>query len=393
MSDEESPINPAAPAAPTQPVTPPASQPWWLSAAPVETPAPQSRIPSIGIRLALVMALVAGGAGAAVDRLFTSHNTNLVSTHSSISRAPDSIAGIAARVSPSVVSIDAQTPQGGDTGSGFFIQSDGTILTNNHVIEGAVTSGGSITVNLVNGKSYPATVMGRDGSYDLAVLKIDVTDSPALQLGNSDTIQVGDPVIAIGSPLGLAGTVTSGIISAKDRPVTSGGGTGQNSFINALQTDAAINPGNSGGPLVDANGAVIGVNSAIASLGSNFASQSGSIGLGFAIPINQAKKTAEQIIKTGKATYPIMGISVDTTFSGTGARITTLGSGILAGGPAAKAGLRAGDIIIELDGKSIANSDELVVAIRSHNVGDRVTVKYLRGSLTLSASITLVAGK
>ena len=390
MSDEESPINPAAPA---QPVIPPASQPWWLSAAPVETPAPQSRIPSIGIRLALVMALVAGGAGAAVDRVFTLHNTNLVSTHSSITRAPDSIAGIAARVSPSVVSIDAQTPQGGDTGSGFFIQSDGTILTNNHVIEGAVTSGGSITVNLVNGKSYPATVMGRDGSYDLAVLKIDVTDSPALQLGNSDTIQVGDPVIAIGSPLGLAGTVTSGIISAKDRPVTSGGGTGQNSFINALQTDAAINPGNSGGPLVDANGAVIGVNSAIASLGSNFASQSGSIGLGFAIPINQAKKTAEQIIKTGKATYPIMGISVDTTFSGTGARITTLGSGILAGGPAAKAGLRAGDIIIELDGKSIANSDELVVAIRSHNVGDRVTVKYLRGSLTLSASITLVAGK
>jgi len=390
MSDEESPINPAAPA---QPVIPPASQPWWLSAAPVETPAPQSRIPSIGIRLALVMALVAGGAGAAVDRLFTSHNTNLVSTHSSISRAPDSIAGIAARVSPSVVSIEAQTPQGGDTGSGFFIESNGTILTNNHVIEGAATSGGSITVNLANGKSYPATVMGRDGSYDLAVLKIDVTDAPALQLGNSDTIQVGDPVIAIGSPLGLAGTVTSGIISAKDRPVTSGGGTGQNSFINALQTDAAINPGNSGGPLVDANGAAIGVNSAIASLGSNFASQSGSIGLGFAIPINQAKKTAEQIIKTGKATYPIMGISVDTSFSGTGARITTRSSAILAGGPAAKAGLRAGDIIIEFDGKAIANADELVVAIRSHNVGDRVTVKYQRGNLTLSASVTLVAGK
>jgi len=388
MSDEENPTTSAA-----QPVTPPASQPWWLSATPVEPPAPQSRIPSIGIRLALVMALVAGGAGAAVDRLFTSHNTNLVSTHSSISRAPDSIAGIAARVSPSVVSIEAQTPQGGDTGSGFFIESNGTILTNNHVIEGAATSGGSITVNLANGKSYPATVMGRDGSYDLAVLKIDVTDAPALQLGNSDTIQVGDPVIAIGSPLGLAGTVTSGIISAKDRPVTSGGGTGQNSFINALQTDAAINPGNSGGPLVDANGAAIGVNSAIASLGSNFASQSGSIGLGFAIPINQAKKTAEQIIKTGKATYPIMGISVDTSFSGTGARITTRSSAILAGGPAAKAGLRAGDIITEFDGKAISNADELVVAIRSHNVGDRVTVKYQRGHLTLSASVTLVACK
>ena len=387
MSEEEIAVTPQ------DPTTPPANQPWWLSTAQVETPKPQSRIPAISIRLALVMALIAGGAGAIVDRVITMHNSNLVSTHSSIQRAPDSIAGIAARVSPSVVSIDAQTPSGGDTGSGFFIQSNGTILTNNHVVEGAVTSGGSITVNLENGKSYPATLIGRDASYDLAVLKIEVTDAPALQLGNSDSIQVGDTVIAIGSPLGLAGTVTSGIISAKNRPVTSGGGTGENSFINALQTDAAINPGNSGGPLVDVNGAVIGVNSAIASLGTNYASQSGSIGLGFAIPINQAKKTAEQIIKTGKATYPIMGVSVDTSFSGVGARITTHGTPILAGGPAAKAGLRAGDVIIEFDGKAIATSNELVVAIRAHNFGDRVIVKFQRGTSTLSAALTLIAGK
>ena len=373
------------------PSTPPANAPWWLAASQSDQPDLPTRSAGISIRLALVMTLLAGGVGAIVDRTLTLHNTNLVSTHSSVQRAPDSIAGIAARVSPSVVSIDAQTPSGGDTGSGFFIQSDGTILTNNHVVEGAVTSGGSITVNLTNGKSYPAKLIGRDSSYDLAVLKIDVTDAPALQLGDSEMIQVGDPVFAIGSPLGLAGTVTSGIISAKNRAVTSGGGTGESSFINALQTDAAINPGNSGGPLVDINGAVIGVNSAIASLGASFSSQSGSIGLGFAIPINQAKKTAEQLIKTGKATYPLMGISVDSAYAGGGARIANVPNAILPGGPAAKAGLKAGDIILEIDGKAVANGDELIVAIRSHNVGDRVTVKFQRGSATQTVSLTLTS--
>jgi len=373
------------------PSTPPANAPWWLAASQSDQPQMSTRSAGISIRLALVMTLLAGGVGAIVDRTLTLHNTNLVSTHSSVQRAPDSIAGIAARVSPSVVSIDAQTPSGGDTGSGFFIQSDGTILTNNHVVEGAVTSGGSITVNLTNGKSYPAKLVGRDSSYDLAVLKIDVTDAPALQLGDSEMIQVGDPVIAIGSPLGLAGTVTSGIISAKNRAVTSGGGTGESSFINALQTDAAINPGNSGGPLVDINGAVIGVNSAIASLGASFSSQSGSIGLGFAIPINQAKKTAEQLIKTGKATYPLMGISVDSAYAGGGARIANVPNAILPGGPAAKAGLKAGDIILEIDGKAVANGDELIVAIRSHNVGDRVTVKFQRGTATRTVSLTLTS--
>jgi len=373
------------------PSTPPANSPWWLAASQSDQPQLSTRSAGISIRLALVMTLLAGGVGAIVDRTLTLHNTNLVSTHSSVQRAPDSIAGIAARVSPSVVSIDAQTPSGGDTGSGFFIQSDGTILTNNHVVEGAVTSGGSITVNLTNGKSYPAKLIGRDSSYDLAVLKIDVTDAPALQLGDSEMIQVGDPVIAIGSPLGLAGTVTSGIISAKNRAVTSGGGTGESSFINALQTDAAINPGNSGGPLVDINGAVIGVNSAIASLGASFSSQSGSIGLGFAIPINQAKKTAEQLIKTGKATYPLMGISVDSAYAGGGARIANVPNAILPGGPAAKAGLHAGDIILEINGQAVANGDELIVAIRTHNVGDRVTVKFQRGTATRTVSLTLTS--
>jgi len=386
MSEQE------IPATPSVPLTPSSIQPWWISGYEQEPPK-QARAVGISIRLALVMALIAGGAGAIVDRVLSLHNSNLVSTQSTVQRAPDSIAGIAARVSPSVVSIDAQTASGGDTGSGFFLQSDGMILTNNHVVEGAVTSGGSITVNLANGKSYPARVLGRDASYDLAVLKIEVTDAPALQLGDSDAIQVGDPVIAIGSPLGLAGTVTSGIISAKNRAVTSGGGTGESSFINALQTDAAINPGNSGGPLVDINGAVIGVNSAIASLGSNFASQSGSIGLGFAIPIKQARKTAEQLIKTGKATYPLIGVSVDSAFTGIGARIITGAKAVLAGGPGEKAGMRAGDIITEFDGQAINNADQLIVAIRSHNVGDTVTVKFLRGTVAKSASLTLIAKK
>ena len=233
--------------------------------------------------------------------------------------------------------------------------------------------------------------MGRDNSYDLAVLKIDVTSAPTLQLGNSDLAQVGDSVIAIGSPLGLSGTVTSGIISSKNRAVTTGNGSGESSFINALQTDAAINPGNSGGPLVDSTGAVIGVNSAIATLGSS--SQTGSIGLGFAIPINQAKKTAEQLIKTGFATYPIMGISVDTRFTGTGAQISTDGAGVTPAGPADKAGLKAGDIITTLDGIEINNSDELIVAIRSKSVGDKVKIKYTRNNISREATVTLAASK
>jgi putative serine protease PepD len=193
--------------------------------------------------------------------------------------------------------------------------------------------------------------------------------------------------------LGLTGTVTLGIISAKDRAVTAGESSEENSFINALQTDAAINPGNSGGPLVDATGAVIGVNSAIASLGSNFNSQTGSIGLGFAIPINQARKTADQLIKNGKATYPVMGISVDMNYSGDGALIAKNAKAILAGGPAAKAGMKAGDIITSIDGRAITSPEELIVAIRARNVGDTIEVTFTRGKEVKTATMTLTAGK
>jgi putative serine protease PepD len=370
----------------------PSSTPWWQPSGEVkQVRVIQSKSNSNFFVMAVVIALIAGGVGAAVGRSTTVNiGANLVETKNKVERAPDSIAALAARVIPAVVSISVKGSSGSGTGSGFFLDSNGYILTNNHVVEAAATSG-TITVELSNGKKYGAKLMGRDNSYDLAVLKIDVTSAPTLQLGNSDLVQVGDSVIAIGSPLGLSGTVTSGIISSKNRAVTTGNGNGESSFINALQTDAAINPGNSGGPLVDSTGAVIGVNSAIATLGSS--SQSGSIGLGFAIPINQAKKTAEQLIKTGSATYPIMGISVDTRFTGTGAQISTDGAGVTPAGPADKAGLKAGDIITTLDGVEINNSDELIVAIRSKSVGDKVKIKYTRNNISREATVTLAASK
>ena len=369
---------------------------WWISdSQPLPTPVPQRR-GSAGVTwyLALVMALVAGCVGAIATRVAIGGSSGLVSVSRNIERAPNSMAGIAARVSPSVVEVDSNSSDGSDTGTGFFIKSNGYILTNNHVIEPAVLSNGTITVKLSNDRQYTATVVGRDTSYDLAVLKIGVTDAPALTLGDSSKVEVGDPVIAIGSPLGLAGTVTAGIISAKNRPVTTNSESqaGESSYIDALQTDAAVNPGNSGGPLVDINGAVIGVNSAIASLGASaMGSQPGSIGLGFAIPINQAKKTAEQLIKSGHSTYPIMGLSLNPNFSGSGAEIATNSSAIRSGGPAQKAGLQPGDVIVEFDGQVIGNSDDLVVAVRSHSVGDTVTVKYQRGNVTKSTQVTLIA--
>jgi putative serine protease PepD len=371
--------------------------PWWISSHQVVTTAEvkKANTRSVGFGVAIAMALIAGVVGSIAGR--TSANmdskTNLVSTKSVIERKPDSIAGIAARVSPSVVSIEVRSRNSGGTGSGFFLDSSGYILTNNHVISAAATNGADITVKLANGKNYDATLIGRDIPYDLAVIKIAVTDAPALQLGNSDLIQVGDGVIAIGSPLGLTGTVTSGIISAKNRPVSSGDGTSESSFINALQTDAAINPGNSGGPLVDLTGAVIGINSAIATTGSSFGGQGGSIGLGFAIPINQAKKTADQLIKFGSSTYPIMGVSLDTMFPGSGAKIPSTPGSVSAGGPADRAGIKPGDIIVEIDGKTITSADEAIVNVRSHSVGDVIKVKYQRGDITKEVTLKLIAAK
>jgi len=221
---------------------------------------------------------------------------------------------------------------------------------------------------------------------------VDRTDLPVLALGDSGSVVVGDEVIAVGAPLGLDSTVTSGIVSALNRPVTAGG-DGAQSYINAIQTDAAINPGNSGGPLLDMSGRVIGVNSAIARVPSLSSGQSGNIGVGFAIPSDQARRTADQLIASGKASHPVIGVLLDPDYTGPGVRIATADQGgrapITKGGPADKSGLKAGDVVLTLDGKDITGSSEFVVGIRSKQVGDDVKLTVRRGATTRSVTMTL----
>jgi len=301
-------------------MTSPNNGPWWIPAS--RNGKANFITRANAILLAFVAGLVGAIFGASSSGSLFGQSINLSRVTNSVERAPGSVADLAQRVIPSVVSIEASSKDGGSTGTGFVIESNGYILTNNHVIAEAATNNGDIDVTLNNGQKYVAKIIGRDASYDLAVIKIATTGLTALQLGDSDKVAVGDSVIAIGSPLGLSGTVTLGIISAKDRAVTAGESGNDNSFINALQTDAAINPGNSGGALVDAQGRIIGVNSAIATLTSG--GVSGSIGLGFSIPINEAKRVIDEIIATGKSTRPVMGVVFDDVTADTQAKILQL---------------------------------------------------------------------
>jgi putative serine protease PepD len=312
-----------------------------------------------------------------------------------VERAPASVAGVAARILPSVVSIEVKTGGGGDTGSGIVLSRAGYIMTNNHVVA-AQRSGGVLSVILPDKSKVPATVVGHaDTVDDIAVIKVsNVKDLVPATLGNSDALAVGDPVIAVGSPLGLAGTVTSGIVSALNRPVEAGSEQGgPEDVIDAIQTDAAINPGNSGGPLVNRAGQVVGVNSAIASLSTDSitGSQSGSIGLGFAIPINEARRIAGQIITQGYSTHAIIGVSLNARYSGSGAQIGTATSGdaVTPGGPAAKAGIQTGDVIVAVDGEKITTADELIVAIRRHQPGQRISMTYVRGGTRRTVTVLL----
>lgn len=339
---------------------------------------------------ALIVGAVAGLGGYVLGRSIDSTATESPTTIElpQVSDAAASeiatISDIAAAVLPSVVSILIEAGNDSGSGSGFIVQSNGYILTNNHVAAPA-TDGGELTVVFENGEKAKATIVGRNTSYDLAVLKVDANNLPTAVLGNSDQVKVGETVIAIGAPLGLNGTVTAGIISSLNRPVTAGG-SGDLAFINAIQTDAAINPGNSGGPLLDNAGRVIGVNSAIATLAGSATAEAGSIGLGFAIPINSAKRIAEEIIATGDSNTPIIGVVLNTAYTGEGAEVGEL----TPGGPAEAAGIRAGDIITALNGRQVADSTELVVAIRSYAPGESVQLNVDRKGQ--QQVITLVLG-
>ncbi|MFE0683674.1 trypsin-like peptidase domain-containing protein [Streptomyces sp. NPDC058961] len=354
------------------------------------------------VLLALVAGCLGGGVGAYVERNggITSSVKLPQSGKEPLGRAPDSVAGIAASALPSVVTIHVTGATESGTGTGFVLDDAGHILTNNHVVKAAGDSG-KISVTFSGGESVAATVVGRDTGYDLAVVKVSgVSGMKPLALGNSDNVLVGDPVVAIGAPFDLSNTVTSGIISAKERPITAGGEDGDGSdvsYVDALQTDAPINPGNSGGPLVDSKARVIGINSAIRSAGSGGAEggggQAGSIGLGFAIPINQAKRVAEELINTGRATHPVIGVTLDMKFTGDGARVADKAldgkPSVTADGPGAKAGIRPQDVITKVDGQRVHGAEELIVKVRAHRPGDQLRLALTRDGREQELTLTL----
>jgi putative serine protease PepD len=369
------------------------------------------------VRLAAVVSaatLVAGAAGVGIGAALFGGGTGGVQIGSnapvvaSPAVAPASYAAVAAKILPSVVSIQVTTSAEQDTGSGVIIRSDGYILTNNHVVSAAEgIANPDIQVTFNDGSTAPARIVGADQADDLAVIKVNRTGLQPATLGDSASLRVGDPVLAVGSPLGLQGTVTNGIVSAVNRPVqtqdpNSGGlspfgspfgpptGPTVPTVINAIQTDAPINPGNSGGPLVDMAGQVVGINSAIASVSSGVfgSTESGNIGVGFAIPIDQARTIAAELIATGHATHPALGIGVADVTAANGSTEVMVES-VQPGGAAAAAGIHRGDVILALDGTPVADSDALIAMVRSHDPGQTVRVTILRSGRKLTLSVKL----
>lgn len=401
----------------------------------------------IAIAGAAAVALVSGGLGAAV----LANEPDPAAANSAATAAtaaapapeqpvaappPGSVEQVAAKVLPSVVKLQISMGQGKEEGSGIVLSSDGLILTNNHVVAAASgpstdpasssqfggqddptfpglpglgspdgqaspfgdgSSGQDVqaTVSFADGKTVPFTVVGTDPADDLAVVKAEgVSGLTPITMGSSKDLKVGQNVVAIGSPLGLDGTVTTGIISALDRPVSTGDeSTGQHSVMNAIQTDAAINPGNSGGALVNMNGELVGVNSAIASMGGGpgaQGAQSGSIGLGFAIPSDQAKRIADQLVSNGSVTHASLGVQLTQDAGAPGAAVGQ----VVEGGPAAAAGLPSGVVITRVDDRPIDGAEALVAAVRSKAPGDNVTLTYTDPSGTAqTVQVTLGQAK
>jgi putative serine protease PepD len=357
----------------------------------------------LGVGLALVAMAVGGGITGAYVATGLSGGTRPVAASSPAASTPPAtadrgatgggtaavpnFADVARAVQPSVVSIEVRGVRGGSTGSGVILDAEGRILTNNHVVEGAGRGGGDITVRFSDGRSARASIVGTDPFTDLAVIRAEgVSDLTPATLGDSDRLQVGEPVLAIGSPLGLEGSVTAGIVSALNRTIPVGddrpfgGRRSQATITGAIQTDAPINPGNSGGALVNAAGQVIGINTAIITNGGD-----GNIGVGFAIPSNTAKQVADQLIRTGRATHAYLGVGLADAVGVNGAVINTVEEG----SPADQAGLRQGDRIVKINDTDVADADAVVGMIRGFKPGDRITVTYVRDDETRTAEVTL----
>ena len=382
--------------------TPPQPPVHPYPAAPgIGRPAPSSRLPGWTWPLVSVLALLLGLTGGAIAGALVAGGDDDGGSGGVLSverrTAPPldadntSIAAVSAKVLPSTVQIIAEYDgkAQGATGSGFVFDKQGHVITNNHVVSEAAGDDGPIEVIDHDGRHMSATVVGRSAVYDIAVLRVKgAEDLPPAAIGSSTQMHVGETVVAFGSPLGLSATVTSGIISAVNRPVTTSGDGGDSSYINAVQTDAAINPGNSGGPLVNLRGQVIGVNSAIASLGSLVTTdEGGNIGVGFAIPIEQVEVTTDQILRTGKAQYPVIGANVQGTDKLDGARVDS----ISAGSPASESDLQVGDLIVKVDGKPVTGSIDVVVAVRAHQPGEKVTLTVRRDGKELDIVVGLDA--
>jgi putative serine protease PepD len=340
--------------------------------------------------ICLVTALLAGGLGGTLGYVFavrggvggsTTLGAPAQDRGAALQPAPESLAGVAKEVLPSVVTVRVS----GAIGSGFVASAEGYVITNDHVVEGAT---GPASVSFSDGSTASSTVVGHDAESDIAVIKVDKAGLPPVTFGNSDAISVGDPVLAFGSPLALANTVTAGIVSALDRTIQAGDPGGQVRYYAAIQTDAAVNQGNSGGPLVDAKGRVIGVNSVIRSVGAS-ETEAGNIGLAFAIPINQAKRVAQEIIDTGKARRTVIGATVGSASRNPGGGVKL--SAVEKSGPAAAAGLKSGDVVTKIDGKVLEDGTDLIALVRKYAPGSRVTVEYRRGARSQTAAVTLAA--